>query len=312
MQSVRKAVFPVGGMGTRFLPATKASPKEMMPVVDKPLIQYAVEEAIAAGCDQIIFITGRSKSAITDHFDVSYELERELQERGKKALLEVVRSIMPAHVSAVFVRQPRPRGLGDAIRYARSIVGDEPFAVLVASNLMLSRQPVLAQMMERFERYNTPILGVQEISPAVTTQYGVVEGRLCDENLYQLSGIVEKPTAGAAPSNLAVMGRYILTPEIFKHLEELPRGVEGEIQLTDAIARLLQEQQVLAYRFEGKRFDCDYKLGYLRATVEFAMRHQDMGAGFNAYLRQLCAEGRLPRQMDRVAHFPADEEEGED
>ena len=312
MQSVRKAVFPVGGMGTRFLPATKASPKEMMPVVDKPLIQYAVEEAIAAGCDQIIFITGRGKSAITDHFDVSYELERELEERGKKALLEVVRSIMPAHVSAVFIRQPRPRGLGDAIRYARSIVGDEPFAVLVASNLMLSRQPVLAQMLERFERYNTPILGVQEVSPSVTTQYGVVEGRLCDENLYQLSGIIEKPTAGEAPSNLAVMGRYILTPDIFRHLEELPRGVEGEIQLTDAIARLLEQQQVLAYRFEGKRFDCDYKLGYLRATVEFAMRHQEMGAGFNAYLRQLCAEGRLPRPMDRVAHFPADEEEGED
>ena len=311
MQSVRKAVFPVGGMGTRFLPATKASPKEMMPVVDKPLIQYAVEEAIAAGCDQIIFITGRGKSAITDHFDVSYELERELEERGKKALLEVVRSIMPAHVSAVFIRQPRPRGLGDAIRYARSIVGDEPFAVLVASNLMLSRQPVLAQMLERFERYNTPILGVQEVSPSVTTQYGVVEGRLCDENLYQLSGIVEKPTAGEAPSNLAVMGRYILTPDIFKHLEELPRGVEGEIQLTDAIARLLQEQQVLAYRFEGKRFDCDYKLGYLRATVEFAMRHQEMGAGFNAYLRQLCAEGCLPRPRDHPVNYSG-EEEGED
>ncbi|MFZ5658506.1 MAG: UTP--glucose-1-phosphate uridylyltransferase GalU [Pseudomonadota bacterium] len=300
MQTVRKAVFPVGGMGTRFLPATKASPKEMMPIVDKPLIQYAVEEAIAAGCDQLIFITGRGKWAITDHFDVSYELEMELKQRGKLQLLEMVHSILPDHVSAVFIRQPRPLGLGHAVHCARSVIGDEPFAVLLASNLMMAPEPVLAQMMTQYERFNTAILGVQEVPPAVTTQYGVVEGRPCDHHLYQVTGIVEKPKAEDAPSNLAVMGRYILPARIFDHLEQIPKGAEGEIQLTDAIARLLDEQQVLAYRFQGKRFDCDYKLGYLKATIEFAVQHRDVGHGFADYLHDLCASGRFANPLESV------------
>lgn len=291
MQTIRKAVFPVGGMGTRFLPATKASPKEMMPIVDKPLIQYGVEEAIAAGCDQIIFVTGRGKRAITDHFDVSYELEMELESRGKRALLNAVRGILPPHVSAIFVRQPRPLGLGDAVLCARSVVGDEPFAVLVASNLMMAETPVLQQMIDQYERYNVGVIGVQEVPPVAATRYGVVEGNPCNDNLYRISNIVEKPKA--APSNLAVMGRYILPPRIFELLESTPPGAENEIQLSDAIGRLIREQQVLAYRFEGKRFDCDYKLGYLRATVEFALQHPDIGQHFQAYLRQLCATGQF-------------------
>lgn len=289
MDKVRKAVFPVGGLGTRFLPATKASAKEMMPVVDKPLIQYAVEEAIAAGCDQLIFITGRGKRAIADHFDVSYELEIELENRGKQELLDQVRQILPSHVSAIFIRQPQPLGLGHAVYCARPVIGDEPFAILLADDLIMADKPVLLQMVERFERYNTGILAAQEVPRSETRHYGIVDGKTWDDDLFHVSNIVEKPKPEDAPSTLAVIGRYILPARIFYHLMQTPKGAGGEIQLTDAIARLLQEKQVLAYQFEGTRFDCGDKLGYLKATIEFAMRHPQVGADFSEYLRDYCA-----------------------
>ncbi|MHB0887724.1 UTP--glucose-1-phosphate uridylyltransferase GalU [Acidithiobacillus sp.] len=290
MPEIRKAVFPVAGLGTRFLPATKASAKEMMPVVDKPLIQYAVEEAIAAGCDQLIFISGRGKRAIEDHFDVSYELEKELEQRGKQALLEQVQGILPPGVSAIFLRQPYPLGLGHAVLMARPVVNDEPFAVLLADDLMLAETPVLAQMMEQYRRFQAGILGVQEIPREDSSRYGVVEARPWDDQVFQVSRIVEKPRPEDAPSNLGVVGRYILPARIFDFLEKTAQGAGGEIQLTDGIAGLLGERQVLAYRFQGQRFDCGDKLGYLQATIAFALRHPEMGAEFTQYLDALCAE----------------------
>lgn len=290
MPEIRKAVFPVAGLGTRFLPATKASAKEMMPVVDKPLIQYAVEEAIAAGCDQLIFISGRGKRAIEDHFDVSYELEKELEQRGKQALLEQVQGILPPGVSAIFLRQPYPLGLGHAVLMARPVVNDEPFAVLLADDLMLAETPVLAQMMEQYRRFQAGILGVQEIRREDSSRYGIVEARPWDDQVFQVSRIVEKPRPEDAPSNLGVVGRYILPARIFDFLEKTAQGAGGEIQLTDGIAGLLGERQVLAYRFQGQRFDCGDKLGYLQATIAFALRHPEVGAEFTQYLDALCAE----------------------
>lgn len=288
MAEVRKAVFPVAGLGTRFLPATKASAKEMMPIVDKPLIQYAVEEAIAAGCDELIFISGRGKRAIEDHFDVSYELEIELEKRGKADLLKQVRGILPSHVSTIFLRQPYPLGLGHAVLMARPVVGDEPFAVLLADDLMLSEPPVLVQMVEQYHRYQTGILGVEEIPREHSTRYGVVDARPWDDRIYQVSGIVEKPKPEDAPSNLGVVGRYILPAQIFHFLEQTRRGAGGEIQLTDAIARLLNERQVLAYLFSGQRFDCGDKLGYLKATIAFGKLHPEVGADFTRYMDSIC------------------------
>ncbi|MHB1280483.1 MAG: UTP--glucose-1-phosphate uridylyltransferase GalU [Acidithiobacillus sp.] len=293
MAEVRKAVFPVAGLGTRFLPATKANAKEMMPVVDKPLIQYAVEEAIAAGCDQLIFISGRGKRAIADHFDVSYELEIELEKRGKTALLEQVRNILPSHASTIFLRQPYPLGLGHAVLMARPVVGDEPFAVLLADDLMLSEPPVLAQMVEQYHRYQAGILGVEEIQREHSTRYGVVDARPWDDRIYQISGIVEKPKPEDAPSNLGVVGRYILPARVFHFLEQTQQGAGGEIQLTDAIAHLLNERQVLAYRFSGQRFDCGDKLGYLKATIAFGKLHPEVGADFTQYMDSLC-EHQIP------------------
>ena len=288
MAEVRKAVFPVAGLGTRFLPATKASAKEMMPIVDKPLIQYAVEEAIAAGCDQLIFISGRGKRAIEDHFDVSYELEIELEKRGKADLLTQVQGILPSHVSTIFLRQPYPLGLGHAVLMARPVVGDEPFAVLLADDLMLSESPVLAQMVEQYRRYQTGILGVEEIPREHSTRYGVVDARPWDDRIYQVSGIVEKPKPEDAPSNLGVVGRYILPARIFHFLEQTQQGAGGEIQLTDAIAHLLNERQVLAYLFSGQRFDCGDKLGYLKATIAFGKLHPEVGADFTRYMDSIC------------------------
>lgn len=289
MPEIRKAVFPVAGLGTRFLPATKASAKEMMPVVDKPLIQYAVEEAIAAGCTQLIFISGRGKRAIEDHFDVSYELEKELEQRGKQALLEQVRGILPPGVSTIFLRQPYPLGLGHAVLMARPVVNDEPFAVLLADDLMLAEKPVLAQMMEQYRRFQAGILGVQEIRREDSSRYGVVEARPWDDQVFQVSRIVEKPRPEEAPSNLGVVGRYILPARIFDFLEKTAQGAGGEIQLTDGIAGLLGERQVLAHRFTGQRFDCGDKLGYLQATIAFGLRHPEVGAEFTQYLNALCA-----------------------
>jgi len=289
MQRVTKAVFPVAGLGTRFLPATKASPKEMLPVVDKPLIQYAVEEAMAAGITEMIFVTGRSKRAIEDHFDKAYELEAELEAKQKTALLEVVRSIKPSHVDCFYVRQPEALGLGHAVACAEKLVGDAPFAVILADDLLDGTPPVMKQMVDLYEHYNCSVIGVEEIDREQSRSYGVVDGRPWEEDgsVIKMSGIIEKPTPENAPSNLGVVGRYILTPRIFDHIRNLKPGAGGELQLTDAIQSLLSAEQVLAYRYKGVRYDCGSKLGYLKATVELALKHEEIGTGFRSYLKGL-------------------------
>jgi UTP--glucose-1-phosphate uridylyltransferase len=286
-KKIRKAVFPVAGLGTRFLPATKASPKEMLPVVDKPLIQYAVEEAAAAGITEMIFITGRNKRSIEDHFDKAYELESELEAKGKKALLEVVQGITPKGINCVYIRQAEPLGLGHAVLCARSVVGDEPFAVLLADDLM---QPgaegtaVLAQMVEQYGKHHSSVLAVQEVAREETSSYGIVSSSPWGERTARVTGIVEKPKPEAAPSTLAVVGRYVLTPLVFDHLANIKPGAGGEIQLTDALAKLINDEPVLAYRFDGTRYDCGSKIGYLQATVELALRHPEVGKDFAAFL----------------------------
>ncbi len=292
---IRKAVFPVAGMGTRFLPATKASPKEMMPIVDKPLIQYAVEEAAAAGITDMIFVTGRTKRAIEDHFDTAFELETDLAAKGKTRMLDVVRNLLPKHINCVFIRQPAALGLGHAVLCAKPVIGDEPFAVLLADDLLDSAVPVMKQMVEQFDAHHCSILGALEVPPADTASYGIVKTggpAAPGERLERIEAIVEKPRPEAAPSNIAVVGRYILTPAIFGHLERAKPGSGGEIQLTDGIAALLAEEPVLAYRYFGKRFDCGAKLGYLQATVEFGLRHPEIGTAFAAYLKALDAKNR--------------------
>ena len=285
MLKVTKAVFPVAGLGTRFLPATKASPKEMLPVVDKPLIQYAVEEAIAAGITEMIFVTGRSKRAIEDHFDKSYEVEAELEARGKAKLLELVRSIKPSHVDCFYVRQPEALGLGHAVLCAEKLVADNPFAVILADDLLDGNPPVMKQMVDVFDHYHSSVIGVEEIPPSETKSYGIVDGKEWEESIVKMSAIVEKPAPEVAPSNLGVVGRYILKPRSFEHLRARTPGAGGELQLTDAIQALLADEQVLAYKYQGTRYDCGSKLGYLKATVEFALRHAEVGAEFDAYLR---------------------------
>jgi UTP--glucose-1-phosphate uridylyltransferase len=291
MTHITKAVFPVAGFGTRFLPATKASPKEMLPIVDKPLIQYAVEEAIAAGVTELIFITGRHKRAIEDHFDTAYELEHELELRGKSALLETARSVLPENVSCIFIRQTQALGLGHAVLCARPVVGNDPFAVILADDLIRAEPPALKQMVDHFGHYHNSIIAVQQIPRSETRQYGIVKGRLWEDGIYKLDGIIEKPRPEDAPSTLGVVGRYILTPRIFQYLESVQRGAGGEIQLTDAIAQLLENEQVLAYEFHGKRYDCGNKLGYLEATVEYALEHPDVREQFRQYLKTLDIPG---------------------
>jgi UTP--glucose-1-phosphate uridylyltransferase len=285
MLKVTKAVFPVAGLGTRFLPATKASPKEMLPIVDKPLIQYAVEEAIEAGITEMIFVTGRSKRAIEDHFDKSYEIEAELEARGKEQLLDLVRNIKPSHVDCFYVRQATALGLGHAVLCAEKLVGESPFAVILADDLLHSTQPVMKQLVNVFNHYHSSVVGVETIAREDSRSYGVVDGREWEEDVIKLSGIVEKPAPEKAPSNLGVVGRYVLMPTVFKHIRALKPGAGGELQLTDALQSLLTEEQVLAYRYFGTRFDCGSKLGYLKATVEFALRHPEVRADFEEYLQ---------------------------
>ena len=290
MTQIHKAVFPVAGLGTRFLPATKASPKEMLPVVDKPLIQYAVEEALAAGITEMIFVTGRSKRAIEDHFDKSYEMEAELEAKNKTALLELVRSIKPSHVDFFYVRQPEALGLGHAVLCAEKLVAGQPFAVILADDLLDGPTPVMKQMVDIYDHYHSSVIGVEEIPPSETKSYGVVAGKEWDESLIKMSAIVEKPDPADAPSNLGVVGRYILRPRIFDHLKAIKPGAGGELQLTDGIEALLGDEQVLAYKYEGRRFDCGSKLGYLKATVVFALRHPDVRDEFEVYLRERAGE----------------------
>ncbi len=288
MAMIRKAVFPVAGLGTRFLPATKASPKEMLPVVDKPLIQYAAEESEAAGISQLIFITGRAKRSIEDHFDKAYELEMELGNAGKRDLLEIVRNILPPQVSCIYLRQAEALGLGHAVLCAKPVVGHEPFAVLLADDLIKGEgQGAVAQMADMYERHGCSILCVEEVPWGETNKYGIVETTPGPQGELRVTSIVEKPAPKDAKSNLAVVGRYLLTPRIFAKLETTERGKGGEIQLTDAISALLQDEPVIAYPFRGKRYDCGSKLGYLQAQVEYGLAHQDLGEDFRAYLRTL-------------------------
>ncbi len=282
---ITKAVFPVAGMGTRFLPATKASPKEMMPIVDKPLIQYAVEEAVAAGMTEMIFITGRGKRAIEDHFDSAVELEAELQSRRQKDLLRMVRNIIPRHVSCTYVRQPKALGLGHAILCAMPVVGEVPFAVVLADDLIDGNPPVLKQMTGVFARRGRSVIAVQDVEREETRRYGIVRIEKGSKSPHRVHGIVEKPEPKAAPSTLGVVGRYLLTPRIFHHLRQVKPGTGGEIQLTDAIAALVGEEDVFAYEFEGRRYDCGSKLGYLQANLQYALKHPEVGASFRKYLR---------------------------
>jgi UTP--glucose-1-phosphate uridylyltransferase len=287
LKKITKAVFPVAGLGTRFLPATKASSKEMLPVVDKPLIQYAVEEAVAAGITQMVFITGRNKRAIEDHFDKAYELEAELESHGKLALLKQAQNVLPKNVSCIFVRQQEALGLGHAILCARPVVGNEPFAVILADDLIDGDPPAMKQMVDVYASERCSLLAVQNVPREDTSSYGIVKTEPGERGMHRITGIVEKPKPEVAPSSLAVVGRYILTPEIFGHLDRVKPGSGGEIQLTDGIAALLGEQRALAYEFQGVRYDCGSKLGYLKANVLYAMRHPEIGAEFSMFLDSL-------------------------
>jgi UTP--glucose-1-phosphate uridylyltransferase len=284
---VTRAIFPVAGLGTRFLPATKAQPKEMLPVVDKPLIQYAVEEAYAAGVRQMIFVTGRHKRPIEDHFDMTYELEMALEQSGKEELLKVVRSVKPDDMECIYVRQAQALGLGHAVLCGQRLVGDNPFAVLLADDLMVGDTPVLKQMVEQYAEWRVSILAVQEVPAEQTRRYGIVAGTPINEHLLDVTGIVEKPAPEDAPSRLGVAGRYILTPGVFHEIATQQRGVGGEIQLTDGIAALLRREKVFAYRYKGRRFDCGSKEGFLEANVALALDHPELGPGFRAYLKTL-------------------------
>lgn len=291
MQKVRKAVFPVAGLGTRFLPATKASPKEMLPIVDKPLIQYAVEEAVAAGITEMIFITGRNKRAIEDHFDKAYELEAELEASGKAELLEVVRGVIPKNITCIYIRQSEPLGLGHAVLCARPVVGNEPFAVLLADDFMdtgPADKPVLQQMTELYNYEKCSVLAVQDVPRENTRQYGIVSASPYRPGIELVSAIVEKPQPEVAPSTLAVVGRYVLTGRIFDYLENLGTGAGGEIQLTDGIAALMAAERVLAYRYAGQRYDCGSKLGYLKAMTAMGLKHPETGDGLRQFLNDVC------------------------
>ncbi len=295
IKKIKKAVFPVAGLGSRFLPATKAQPKEMLPIVDKPLIHYAVEEAVAAGITEMVFITGRNKRAIEDHFDKAYELESELEAAGKKKLLEIVQNVVPKNVNCIFIRQSEPLGLGHAVLCARPVVGEEPFAILLADDFMDTDpgvKPVLAQMTDIYAREGMSLLAVQEVPKSDTRQYGIVSATPYQPDLERINAIVEKPAPEEAPSTLAVVGRYVLNSRIFHYLENIPRGAGGEIQLTDGIAKLMQAESVLAYRYQGQRYDCGSKLGYLKAMVAMGLKHPETGPAFSEYLQEVASKAR--------------------
>lgn len=294
MRKVTKAVFPVAGLGTRFLPATKANPKEMLPIVDKPLIQYAVEEAVAAGITDLIFITGRNKRSISDHFDMAYELENELERNGKKELLKIVQNIVPKHVNCIYIRQTQALGLGHAVRIAKPVVNDDAFAVILADDLLDGKTPIMKQMVDAYDYYKCSLLGVEEVPPDQTKSYGIVATTRVSKSIEQVTAIVEKPDPKDAPSNLGVVGRYILTPRIFHHLNNVQPGTGGEIQLTDGISALLAEEQILAYRFDGVRYDCGSKLGYLEANIRLGLRHPEVGKEFRALLESIMGDKKKP------------------
>lgn len=288
MKKITKAVFPVAGLGTRFLPATKASPKEMLPIVDKPLIQYAAEEAIAAGATELIFITGKNKRSIEDHFDNAGELEAQLEASGKKEILAMLKAILPSHVSCIFIRQPKALGLGHAVLCAKPVVGDAPFSVILADDLIDADVSVTKQMSNVYLAKGRSVLGVEDVLPSETGSYGIVDAQEVETNLLRVNSIVEKPKPKDAPSTLAVVGRYIFTPTIFNCLEKVKPGKGDEIQLTDGIADLMQLEEVFAYRFSGKRFDCGSKLGFMKANVELALKHPELRDSFAQYLKNMA------------------------
>ena len=287
MKVIKKAVFPVAGLGTRFLPATKANPKEMLPVVDKPLIQYAVEEAMQSGITELIFVTGRNKRSIEDHFDKNVELEASLIASNKNLLLESIRSIIPSHVKCIYTRQSEPLGLGHAVLQAKTIINDEPFAVLLADDLTDAKTPVLKQLISQHQKEQASVIAIEDIPKDKTVQYGIVDVSDSKNNLYKINSIVEKPQPKDAPSTLGVIGRYVFNPEIFDCLEKIKPGKGGEIQLTDAIQMLLSQQSIFAYQFEGKRYDCGDKLGFMKANIEFSKRHPEIGKEFIEFLKSI-------------------------
>lgn len=286
-KKVRKAVIPAAGLGTRFLPATKAQPKEMLPIVDKPTLQYIIEEAVASGIEEILIITGRNKKSIEDHFDKSVELELELENKGKKELLEIVQNISNM-INIHYIRQKEPRGLGDAIYCARHFIGDEPFAVMSGDDIVDNEVPCLKQLMNAYEEYRTTILGVQTVDDEDTDKYGIIGAKYIEDKVYKVKDLVEKPESGKAPSNIAILGRYIITPEIFEILETLPPGKNGEVQLTDALRMLSKKEAMYAYDFDGVRYDVGDKLGFLKATVDFALKRPNLQNDFIQYLREVC------------------------
>ena len=287
MKVLKKAVFPVAGLGTRFLPATKANPKEMLPIVDKPLIQYAVEEAMQSGITELIFVTGRNKRSIEDHFDKNVELETSLIASNKNLLLESIRSIIPSHVKCIYIRQSEPLGLGHAVLQAKTIINDEPFAVLLADDLTDANTPVLKQLIIQHEKEQASVIAIEDIPKEKTLQYGIVDVSGSKGNLHKINSIVEKPQPKDAPSTLGVIGRYVFNPEIFDCLEKIKPGKGGEIQLTDAIQMLLGQQSIFAYQFEGKRYDCGDKLGFMKANIEFSKKHPEIGKEFIEFLKSI-------------------------
>ena len=287
MKKVRKAVFPVAGLGTRFLPATKASPKEMLPIVDKPLIQYAAEEAVQSGIEQLIFITGRSKNSIIDHFDSAPDLESDLKNKNKDILLKLVQNTIPKNIDCIFIRQDSPQGLGHAIHCAKNIINDEPFAVILADDLIKSKIPCLKQMIDIYNTKQSTILAIERINKADTQKYGIIDFQSKSKNIFNIKSIVEKPTPAKAKSNLGVVGRYVFPPSIFSKINMSKPGVGKEIQITDAISALINDEDVYGYIFEGKRYDCGSKLGYLKATIEYAVDHKELSRDFKKYLKKL-------------------------
>ncbi len=285
-RKVKKAVIPAAGLGTRFLPATKAQPKEMLPIVDKPTLQYIIEEAVASGIEEILIITGRNKKSIEDHFDKSVELELELEQKGKKELLDIVQGISNM-INIHYIRQKEPRGLGDAIYCARHFIGDEPFAVMLGDDIVDNKVPCLEQLMHAYEEYRTTILGVQKVNEKDTNKYGIIAAKHIEDRVYKVKDLVEKPEIGKAPSNIAILGRYIITPEIFDILRDLPEGKGGEVQLTDALRELAKKEAMYAYNFEGRRYDVGDKLGFLEATVDFALKRPELRDGFIDYLKKV-------------------------
>lgn len=288
-RKVKKAVIPAAGLGTRFLPATKAQPKEMLPIVDKPTLQYIIEEAVASGIEEILIITGRNKKSIEDHFDKSVELELELENKGKNELLEVVQGISNM-INIHYIRQKEPKGLGDAIYCARHFIGDEPFAIMLGDDIVDNEVPCLKQLMDAYEEYRTTILGVQKVDIQSTDKYGIISAKHIEDRVYKVKDLVEKPEPGKAPSNIAILGRYIITPEIFDILKDLPAGKGGEVQLTDALKELSKKEAMYAYNFEGRRYDVGDKLGFLEATVDFALKRSELRDGFMEYLKNVCEQ----------------------